>query len=281
MASALHPTSAPPSSLSSIISSHRPDLESYATLYKHLHSHPELSLQEKGTSATAASKLQSISPSFKITSHIGGYGLVGVFENGVGKTVLLRADTDALPVEEKTGLPYASKVVMKDNDGLMKPVMHACGHDMHVTSMLAAAELLVHARDEWSGTLIIVFQPAEERGAGAKAMVEDGLYNKNIIPIPDVVLGQHVMPYPAGVVGVKRGLMASAADSFKVTIFGRGGHASQPHRTIDPVVVAAGLVVRLQTIVSREAPPGLYCPCYFELGERRFERAGCWLMMVM
>lgn len=245
------------SSVSNILESHRPNLTPYESLYKHFHSHPELSHQEVQTATTVASHLRQLSSSFKITEHIGGNGLVAVLENGHGKTVLLRADTDALPVLEKTGLPYASTVTMKDNDGIVKPVMHACGHDMHVTSMLAAAELLLSARDEWSGTLMIVFQPAEEIGAGAKAMVDDGFYSKGIVPIPDVVLGQHVMPYKAGVVGVKRGLMASAADSFKITIYGRGGHASQPHRTIDPVVVAAGLVVRLQTIVSRECPPGM------------------------
>ncbi|MCJ1367687.1 hypothetical protein MMC16_006821 [Acarospora aff. strigata] len=239
------------SRLIELVKDNRPPLETYEELYKHFHSHPELSHQENQIAATAAAYLRSIG--FEIHKHIGGHGLVGVLKNGQGKTILLRADTDALPVEEKTELLYASKVTMKDNDGITKPVMHACGHDMHVTCLLAAAELLHRARDSWRGTLIVLFQPAEERGAGAKAMVEDGLYDK--IPVPDIVLGAHLMPYRAGTVGTKVGLMASAADSFKITLYGRGGHASQPHRTIDPVVMAAHIVVRLQTIVSREVGP--------------------------
>lgn len=235
-----------------LVKANRPPLGPYEDLYKHFHSHPELSLQEKETAATIAKHLRSIG-GFEIHEHIGGHGLVGILKNGSGKTILLRADTDALPVEEKTGLPYASTVTMKDNDGVVKPVMHACGHDMHITCLLAAAELLHEARRSWKGTLIVLFQPAEERGAGAKAMVADGLYDK--IPVPDVALGAHLMPYRAGTVGTKVGLMASAADSFKVTLYGRGGHASQPHRTIDPVVMAAQIVVRLQTIVSREVGP--------------------------
>ena len=235
-----------------LVQANRPALGPYEDLYKHFHSHPELSLQEVETAATIADHLRSIG-GFEIHQHIGGHGVVGVLKNGSGQTVLLRADTDALPVEEQTGLPYASKVTMKDNDGVVKPVMHACGHDMHITSLLAGAELLHKTRQSWKGTLIALFQPAEERGAGAKVMVADGLYDK--IPVPDIALGAHLMPYRAGTVGTKVGLMASAADSFKITLFGRGGHASQPHRTIDPVVMAAQVVVRLQTIVSREVGP--------------------------
>jgi len=235
-----------------IVKANRPALGPYEDLYKHLHSHAELSLQEKETAATAAKHLRSLS-GFAIHEHIGGHGLAGVLKNGAGKTILLRADMDALPVEEKTGLPYASKVTMEDNDGITKPVMHACGHDMHVTCLLAAAELLHKTQESWKGTLVVLFQPAEERGAGARAMVADGLYDK--VPVPDIVLGAHLMPYRAGAVGTKVGLMASAADSFKITLYGRGGHASQPHRTIDPVVMAAQVVVRLQTIVSREVGP--------------------------
>ena len=235
-----------------LVKANRPTLDPYEALYKHFHSHPELSLQEKETAATIAKQLRSIG-GFELHEHIGGHGLVGVLKNGSGKTILLRADIDALPVEEQTGLPYASKVTMKDNDGVVKPVMHACGHDMHITCLLAAAELLHKARNSWKGTLIVLFQPAEERGAGAKAMVADGLYSK--IPVPDIALGAHLMPFRAGVVGTKVGLMASAADSFQITLFGRGGHASQPHRTVDPVVMAAQIVVRLQTIVSREVSP--------------------------
>ena len=184
--------------------------------------------------------------------------MIGILKNGEGKTVLLRADTDALPVEELTGLDYASIAREVDvEDGIEKPVMHACGHDMHVAAMLATADTLHKAKECWKGTLVVLFQPNEERAGGAKAMIADGLYDasKHACPIPDVVLGQHVMPSPAGTVGTRVGSFASAADSFRVTIHGRGGHASQPHRTVDPVVMAAHIIVRLQTIVSREVDP--------------------------
>lgn len=180
---------------SQIIAKYRPDLAPYEDLYRHFHSHPELSNQEKETAATISSYLSELS-GFKLYPDIGGHGLAAVLENGSGKTILLRADMDALPVEEATGLAYASRKRMKDADGGEKPVMHACGHDMHITSLLAAAELLSRAREEWSGTLLLIFQPAEERGTGAQAMVDDGLYKK--VPVPDIVLGGHVMPYRAG-----------------------------------------------------------------------------------
>lgn len=237
-----------------IIDHGRPDLSPYEALYRDLHEHPELSLQEERTSAIAVKHLKALSD-FEVHERIGGYGLAAVLRNGAGKTILLRADMDALPVREETGLDYASKATMTDGeDGVMKPVMHACGYDMHVACLLAAAETLHNTRDRWKGTLIALFQPNEERAGGAQAMVDDGLYQK--VPKPDIALGQHVMPYRAGTVGTKRGLMASAADSFKITVYGRGGHASQPHRTIDPVLLAAQIVVRLQGIVSREVAPG-------------------------
>ncbi|KAL2068629.1 hypothetical protein VTL71DRAFT_14966 [Oculimacula yallundae] len=240
-----------------ILGKHRPDLSSYETLYKTLHQNPGLSLQEHLAAETAAKHLKSL-PGFDVRTNIGGTGLVGILKNGSGPTILLRADTDALPVKELTGLPYASEKRETDvEDGIEKPVMHACGHDMHITCMLAAASTLSSARDSWKGTLIILFQPNEERGAGAKAMIADGLYDpsKHNCPVPDIVLGQHVMPFPSGEVGTRIGSFASAADSFRVTVYGRGGHASQPHRTIDPVVLAAHIIVRLQTVVSREVDP--------------------------
>ncbi|MCJ1259733.1 hypothetical protein MMC24_007572 [Lignoscripta atroalba] len=240
-------------SLGSLVSSNRPDLGPYETLYKHFHSHPELSLQEEQTAATAASHLRKLGV-YDIHEHIGGHGFAAILKNGPGATVLLRADMDALPVEELTNLPYASKVTMKDTDGVTKPVMHACGHDMHVTCLLAAAELLANVKDgAWQGTLVLVFQPNEERAGGAQAMIDDGLYRR--VPVPDVVLGQHVMPTPAGSVGTRVGTMMAAADSLNITFYGRGGHASMPNRTIDPVMMAAHTVVRLQTIVSREVNP--------------------------
>jgi amidohydrolase len=240
-----------------ILSTYKPDLDPYESIYKDLHQHPGLSLQEYLAAETAAKGLRSLS-GFDVRTNIGGTGLIGILKNGGDKTILLRADTDALPVEELTGLEYASKKREVDvEDGVEKPVMHACGHDMHVATMLAAAETLHKAKEHWKGTLVILFQPNEERAGGAKAMIADGLYDpaKHACPAPDVVLGQHVMFFEAGTVGTKVGSFASAADSFRVTVYGRGGHASQPHRTVDPVVMAAHVIVRLQTIVGREVDP--------------------------
>jgi amidohydrolase len=217
------------SSFKETISASRPNLESYEELCtcssiphtdlltnfqdKWFHAHPELSFHEEQTAAAIIKHLQTFN-AYDIHSPIGGHGLAAVLKNGPGKTVLLRADIDALPVEEKTGLAYASTKKMLDKDeGIEKNVMHACGHDMHITSLLAAAETLVKAKDAWSGTLVLVFQPAEERAGGAQAMVDDGLYDK--VPVPDVVVGAHVMPERAGVIGTKRGLIASSADRFK------------------------------------------------------------------
>lgn len=245
------------SRFSSIIQKYRPDLAPYEELYKYCHANGELSTQEKETAALITSHLKKLSGDLDIRTGIGGYGQVAILNNGPGQTILLRADIDALPVQEKTGLPYASTKTMRDTDDVIKPVMHACGHDFHITSLLAAAEALIAARDTWSGTIIFCFQPAEERGSGARAMVNDGLYekSKHNCPVPDVVLGQHVFPMPAGATGTRQGTVMSAADSFKITIYGSGGHGSMPHRTIDPVVIASHVVVRLQTIVSREVPP--------------------------
>ena len=239
-------------SLSNLLTTTAVDLTPYEALYKHFHSHPELSRQEKLTSETAISHLSRLN-AFEIHSRIGGYGFAGVLRNGLGKTVLLRADMDALPVKELTGLPYASTMSAHDSDGIEKPVMHACGHDMHITCLLAAAETLVKIKAEWTGTLIVLFQPDEERGGGAQAMVDDGLYTK--VPIPDYVFGQHVMRMRAGTIGSRVGTIMAAADSLKVTLYGRGGHGSMPHQTVDPVILAANVVLRLQNIVSREIDP--------------------------
>ena len=241
-------------SVVSFLQKHPPETESFEEVYKQFHRNPELSLQEKETASTIAA--HAALSSFQIHTSIGGHGIACVLENGHGPKVLLRADMDALPVQEETGLSYASTVVAKDNsDGVEKPVMHACGHDMHVTCLLAAANWLSsnEIRKSWTGTLILVFQPNEESGGGAQAMVDDGLYRK--VPVPDVVFGQHVMPMPAGIVAVRAGVTMAASDSFRVTLYGRGGHGSMPHRCIDPVVLAANVVVRLQGIVSREVDP--------------------------
>ncbi|KAM0718210.1 hypothetical protein Q7P37_006542 [Cladosporium fusiforme] len=239
-------------SISQIATKHRPDLDKYEALYKHFHANPELSNQEKETAARCVSELQAISSDFDIRTNIGGHGLAAILTNGSGPTVLLRADFDALPIQERTGLPYASKKRMVDADGVEKPVMHACGHDMHISCMLGAAEALSSARESWAGTLVFAFQPAEERGTGAQAMVDDGLYDpkRHNVPIPDIVLGAHVMPHRAGVIGTRKGLIMSAADSMRITLHGRGGHASMPHRLVDPVIMAASTVMRLQGKIS-------------------------------
>ncbi|WPH01426.1 Hypothetical protein R9X50_00427200 [Acrodontium crateriforme] len=244
--------------ISELVNKYRPDLTPYEELYKHFHANPELSKQEHETAAAIIAYLrENVSFDFDIRPNIGGTGIAALLHNGPGPTILLRADFDGLPVEERTGLPYASKKRQKDVEGIEKPVMHACGHDMHITCLLAAASLLVSARDHWSGTLLLAFQPAEERGTGAQAMIDDGMYDpkRHNVPIPDVCLGGHVMPLRAGVVGTRRGLVATSADSMRVTLHGRGGHASMPNRLIDPVVMAASTIMKLQTIVSREIDP--------------------------
>nr|POF05441.1 thermostable carboxypeptidase 1 [Quercus suber] len=251
-------TSSDAERISQLVTKHRPDLTSYEELYKHLHAHPELSNQEHNTAAFIQKYLhQKLSAEFDIRANIGGTGIAALFHNGDGPTVLLRADFDALPVLEVTGLAYASKVRMRDADGVEKPVMHACGHDMHITCLLGAADLLVSCKDAWAGTLLLIFQPAEERGTGAQAMVDDGLYDpqRHAVPIPDICLGAHVTPMRAGSLATRRGLVASSADSMRVVLHGRGGHASQPHCLVDAVVMAAATVLRLQGIVAREVDP--------------------------
>lgn len=217
------------SSLTDLLLTAPIDTGKYEALYKHFHAHPELSNLEAETAKTIAVELRRLQ-AFEITTGIGGHGLVGVLRNGPGKTILLRADIDGLPILEATGLPYASTVTMLDIEGVMRPVMHACGHDMHITCLLAAAEILVKLKQRWSGTLIVLFQPAEERGSGAKAMVDDGLYDK--IPVPDFVLGQHVMAMRAGTVGSKMGTIMAGADSLKIKLFGVGGHGSQVYYAV-------------------------------------------------
>jgi len=222
-----------------------PDLEA---LYKDVHAHPELSMQETRTAGLAAERLRAAG--YDVTTGVGKTGVVGVLRNGDGPTVMLRADMDALPVAEATSVPYASKVQATGPEGETVPVMHACGHDMHVTWLAGATALMAQARDAWHGTLMAVFQPAEETAAGAQAMIDDGLFKR--VPKPDVVLGQHVMVGPAGMLGGRTGAITSAADSLQIRLFGRGAHGSMPQASIDPVVMAASVVLRLQTIVSRE-----------------------------
>lgn len=224
------------------------DLEA---LYIDLHRHPELSFQETRTAGVIAQHLTDLGIEFE--EGIGKTGVAGVIRNGEGPVVWLRADMDALPVPEQTGLEYASTARGTDPAGNDVPVMHACGHDMHVTAMLGALERLVATKDEWSGTVVVVFQPAEEYGSGAQAMIADGVLDR--FPKPDIVLGQHVTPLPAGTIGVRSGTQMAASDGLTVTLLGRGGHGSRPQATIDPIVMAAATVMRLQTIVSREVDP--------------------------
>ncbi|KAM3065557.1 hypothetical protein ACMFMG_011560 [Clarireedia jacksonii] len=244
-------------SLTQILETHRPNLSSYEDLYKHLHSHPELSNQEAETARTIIAHLRNLSPDFSIHPNIGGHGIAAILRNGPGPTVLSRADMDALPIAERTGLPHASTKRALNLQGHEQPVMHACGHDMHMACLLAYGALMLSARAHWHGTIILLFQPAEERGTGAQSMVDDGLYDprRHAVPIPDVVFSGHVVPARAGVIGIRPGTMASSCDNLRVTFHGRGGHASMPERLLDPIVMAASAVVRLQTLVSRETHP--------------------------
>jgi hippurate hydrolase len=225
-----------------------PDLKN---LYTDIHAHPELSMQETRTAGLAAERLRIAG--YEVTTGIGQTGVVGLLRNGDGPTVMLRADMDALPVEEATGVSYASKIKAVDREGKTVPVMHACGHDMHVTWLVGATTLLAQTRANWRGTLMAVFQPAEETAEGAQTMIDDGLFKR--FPKPNVVLGQHVMVGPAGAIGGRTGVITSAADSLQIRLFGRGAHGSMPQASIDPVVMAAAIVLRLQTIVAREVAP--------------------------
>ncbi len=219
-------------------------------LYKDLHRHPELGFQEHRTSGIVADRLGSLG--FDVTTGVGRTGVVGVLAKGPGPVALLRADMDALPVKEDTGLDYASTVTTTDQDGTTVPVDHACGHDLHTTCLLGAAEVLARDTGSWSGTLLLVFQPAEELGAGAQAMVDDGLYTR--FPKPDVVLGQHVAPFAAGRIAAHPGPAYAGSDSLRVRLVGKGAHGSMPQASIDPIVMAAATVLRLQTVISREVP---------------------------
>lgn len=222
-----------------------PDLEA---LYKDLHAHPELSMQEVRTAHIAAEKLEQAG--YAVTTGIGKTGVVGLLRNGEGPTVMLRADMDALPIAENTGLSYASKATARDVEGNTVPVGHMCGHDIHVAWLIGAASLLARERTAWKGTLMVVFQPGEETAQGAQAMLDDGLAKR--FPTPDVILGQHVMVGAAGTLAGSAGPITSAADSLQIRLFGRGAHGSMPQASVDPVVMAASVVLRLQTVVSRE-----------------------------
>ena len=226
-----------------------PDIEA---LYMDLHRNPELAFQETRTAAALAARVKALG--FEVTTAVGRTGIVAVMRNGAGPTVMLRTELDALPVEEKTGLPFASSVVAKNAAGQMVPVMHACGHDLHMAAWAGAARLMAEHRDRWRGTLLMVGQPAEEGAQGASAMLNDGLFTR--FPRPDFALSLHDDDtMPAGTIGYHPGYFRAMSDSVTITVYGRGGHAAMPHNTIDPVVLAARIVLSLQTIVARENNP--------------------------
>ena len=219
------------------------------SLYKSLHAHPELSMQEYFTAERIEGELEAIGVE---NFRCGGTGVVGLLRNGKGPVVCFRADTDGLPIAEQTGLEYASTQRGRLDDGTDAPVMHGCGHDMHVTSLIAATRVLQRERDTWEGTIVLIFQPGEETATGARAMIDDGLWEK--APCPEVILGQHVSPAKAGTIKLARGTAMAMADSLTVTVYGRQTHGSQPENGLDPIVLGAHIVARLQTIVSREVP---------------------------
>lgn len=226
-----------------------PELEK---LYLDLHQSGELSLQEKETGKKLAKRLSDLG--YDVTSPIGGYGVVGVLENGDGPVVMIRTDTDALPITEQTGKPYASKVKVLQDDGTQVGVMHACGHDIHMTSFIGTAQYLINNKDKWSGTLMMVAQPAEEVGAGAKALLKEGLFER--FPTPDHIIALHVSAsLEAGKVALKPEYTMASVDSVDIIVKGQGGHGAYPHTTIDPIVIASRLVLALQTITSRELSP--------------------------
>lgn len=221
-------------------------------LYKHLHQNPELSLQEKETSARIAAELKSLG--YQVTENVGGYGVVGVLENGVGPVLLIRSDMDALPMEEKTGLPYASTKKGISNDGKETYIAHSCGHDIHMSVFVGTAKMMVEYKNAWSGTLLMVGQPSEENGLGASNMMKDGLYGR--FPHPDYAIALHDDPFlPAGMLGYKAGALMAGVDMMNVTVYGQGAHGAAPHKGIDPIVLSSQMVQAYQTIVSRTIAP--------------------------
>ncbi|MBI1391883.1 MAG: amidohydrolase [Alphaproteobacteria bacterium] len=232
-----------------VAADYKANLES---LFVHFHENPELSFRESKTANRLASELKALG--YEVTQGVGQTGLVAVMRNGDGPTVMMRADMDGLPVEEKSGLAYASKAMQEDIDGEMKPVMHACGHDVHITSLVGAARQMATRKNDWKGTLVLIGQPAEERISGAKAMLDDGLYSR--FPKPDYAIAFHVAAdLPAGKIEVNDSLVSSSSDSVNITVRGIGAHGAGPHKGVDPILVASHIVVALQSIVSRSINP--------------------------
>jgi len=241
-----------PASAAALSDAIRADMPQLMNLYRDLHEHPELSMQEVRTPALLAPEMKKLG--FEVTEHVGKTGVVAVMKNGPGPVLLIRADMDALPVREQTGLAFASKVTGKLPDGSDTPVMHACGHDTHITTWLATAKRLSAMKDQWSGTLVMILQPGEERVMGAKAMLDDGLFTR--FPKPDYLLAFHdSATLPAGVIGVVPGYVLANVDTVNISVKGLGGHGAYPQNTKDPIVLASRIVTALQTLVSRENNP--------------------------
>jgi amidohydrolase len=245
-------TLATPATAATLADSIRGDMPELMSLYRDLHANPELSMQEVRTPALMAPKMRALG--FQVTEHVGKTGLVAVMKNGPGPVLLIRADMDALPVREQTGLPFASKAMGKLPDGTDTPVMHACGHDTHITTWLATGRRLAAMKDQWSGTLVMILQPGEERVIGAQAMLDDGLFTR--FPKPDVLLAFHdSASLPAGQLGITRGYALANVDTVNIDVHGVGGHGAYPQNTKDPIVLASQIVMALQTLVSRENDP--------------------------
>jgi hippurate hydrolase len=229
------------------------DFPGLMQIYQNFHAHPELSGQEKETARRVAESFFRLGA--EVAAGVGGHGVVGVIRNGKGPTIMIRAELDALPILEASGLPYASRIKVRGEAGEEVGVMHACGHDMHLAILIGTAGLLMRLRAEWKGTLLLIAQPAEEALEGARAMLRDGFFRR--FPLPDCALALHVKPeLPAGTVALKPGPITLGAEALRVTIRGRGGHGVSPHKARDPVVLAAQIVLAFQTIVSREVNPG-------------------------
>src|SRR3982751_2258269 len=242
----------PPAAAAALSDAIRADMPQLMTLYRDLHANPELSMQEVRTPAKLAGEMRKLG--FDVTEHVGKTGVVAVMKNGPGPVLLIRADMDALPVAEQTGLPFASKVMGKLPDGTDTPVMHACGHDTHVATWLGTARRMAAMKDQWSGTVVMILQPGEERAVGARAMLEDGLFTR--FPKPDYFLAFHdSASLPAGTIGMTPGYMLANVDSVNITVKGVGGHGAYPQNTKDPIVLASRIVLALQTLVSRENSP--------------------------
>ena len=252
----------------SIEESIKKDIPYLKSLYLDIHQNPEISLMEKETSKKLANELEKIG--FEVTRNFGGYGVVGIFKNGNGPTILYRTDMDALPMKEKTGLSYASQIITKNFDGNDVGTMHSCGHDMHMTVWTGTARALVERKNEWKGTIIMIGQPAEEIGAGAAMMLNEGLFEK--YPIPDYGIALHSSPtIPSGKVGFGKGYTMANTESVDIKVFGQGAHGASPHMSIDPIVTASIIVMELQTIVSRNINPlddAVITVCSFQGGTK-------------